>query len=85
MVKKLNNIFVKILKSFDMKTIVFTTVFLAIILVMTSLSEFNFTFINIIFLLGNIMIVLMVYKVLKEVYFTSKKFDNWYQDRPKTN
>nr|WP_315146615.1 hypothetical protein [uncultured Flavobacterium sp.] len=38
---------------------------------------------NILFIIGNFLIVLMVYRVLKSMTTTSKTFNDWYEDQPK--
>jgi hypothetical protein len=35
------------------------------------------------FIIGNGLVPLMVYLVLKDRYTTSKTFEDWYEDRPK--
>lgn len=45
--------------------------------------ETSFTIMNILFIIGNFLIVLMVYRVLKSMTTTSKTFNDWYEDQPK--
>lgn len=45
--------------------------------------ETSFTIMNILFIIGNFLIVFMVYRVLKSMTTTSKTFNDWYEDQPK--
>lgn len=45
--------------------------------------ETSFTNMNILFIIGNFLIVLMVYRVLKSMTTTSKTFNDWYEDQSK--
>ena len=45
--------------------------------------ETSFTIMNILSIIGNFLIVLMVYRVLKSMTTTSKTFNDWYEDQPK--
>ena len=45
--------------------------------------ETSFTIMNILFIIGDFLIVLMVYRVLKSMTTTSKTFNDWYEDQPK--
>lgn len=67
-----------------MKSIYFTTVFLIIFLVISQINTANLTLLNGLFITGNVLVVFMVYKVLKEYYKTSKNFQHWYEDNPRT-
>ena len=66
-----------------MKAIFFTTVFLVVFTVLSQLESSSLTLMNILFIIGNILVVFMVYKTLKELYTTTKNFDHWYEDKPK--
>jgi hypothetical protein len=45
--------------------------------------ETSFKIMNILFIIGNFLILVMVYRVLKNMTSTSKTFDDWYEDQPK--
>ncbi len=66
-----------------MKAIYFTTVFLLVFAVITQLDFISFTFINILFIVGNLLVIFMVYRTLKDLYQTTNKFENWYGDNPR--
>ena len=57
-----------------MKAIYFTTVFLIVFAAVAQLDFISFTFINILFIVGNLLVVFMVYLTLKDLYQTTKKF-----------
>ena len=66
-----------------MKAIYFTTVFLIVFAAVAQLDFISFTFINILFIVGNLLVVFMVCLTLKDLYQTTKKFENWYEDNPR--
>lgn len=66
-----------------MKAIYFTTIFLIVFTVITQLDFISFTFINILFIVGNLLVIFMVYHTLKDLYHTTNKFENWYGDNPR--
>ncbi len=67
-----------------MKTIYFTTFFLLVFTLLSQLESSSWTLINVMFIIGNLFVIFMVYKVLKELYFTTKNFENWYEDKPRS-
>jgi hypothetical protein len=61
--------------------VVFTTFFLVVLTIAASMNmAFNWIFYATV--LGQGLVLLMVYKVLKENYQTSKTFEDFYEDRP---
>ena len=66
-----------------MKAIIFTTVFLVVFTVLSQLESSSLTLINVLFIIGNILVMFMVYKTLRELYNTTKNFDHWYEDKPR--
>ena len=58
-----------------------TTVILVMITVMCTL-DFDFSWVFYLTVIGQVFLVIMVYKVLKDNYTTDKKFDHFYEDRP---
>ncbi|MGL2994866.1 hypothetical protein [Flavobacterium sp. TSSA_36] len=59
-----------------------TTVYLVFFIAFCQVAT-SFTAMNVLFIIGNVLIVVMVYKVLKDVYNTSKTFKDWYEDHSK--
>lgn len=58
-----------------------TTLILVTLTIMVSLNtSFNWTFY--VMCLGQFFVAIMVYKVLKDNYTTSKTFDDFYEDSP---
>jgi hypothetical protein len=70
------------MKNTAMFLVVFTTIFLVVFTVFSQL-EISLRIMNAMFLAGNGLVLLMVYKVLKDKYTTSKTFKDWYEDHPK--
>jgi uncharacterized protein HemY len=66
-----------------MRAVQFTTVFLIVFTIMSQYSEINIALMSTMFIVGNLLVVYMVYKVLTDMYKTSKKFENWYEDNPR--
>lgn len=58
-----------------------TTILLIMVTIMATMN-FAFSWVFYLTVLGQIMIVYMVYKVLTDNYKTSKTFDNFYEDHP---
>ena len=70
------------MKNFAIKLVWFTTLF---VLVFAGLSQ---TFITIstaivLFIVGQLLVIYMVYTVLTDNYSTTKTFKNWYEDHPR--
>lgn len=59
----------------------FTTLLLVMLTIMVSVN-IAFTWVFYSMCLGQAMVIVMVYKVLKENYTTDKTFDNFYEDKP---
>lgn len=70
------------MKNTAMFLVVITSVFLVIFTVFSQL-DISLRIMNALFLAGNGLVLLMVYKVLTDKYSTSKTFKDWYEDRPK--
>lgn len=58
-----------------------STVLLVILTIMCNI-EVAYSWIFYVFLLGQASLILMVYKILKDKYTTSKTFEDFYEDRP---
>ena len=64
-----------------MNWVVITTIFLVILTIAASINlAFNWIFYATVF--GQGLVLLMVYKVLRDNYKTSKTFEDFYEDRP---
>lgn len=64
-----------------MNWVVITTIFLVILTIAASINlAFNLIFYATV--LGQGLVLLMVYKVLRDNYKTSKTFEDFYEDRP---
>lgn len=61
--------------------IIITTLLLITLTVMATLN-FSFTWIFYLTVIGQVAVVLMVYKTLRDHYTTDKTFDHYYEDRP---
>jgi antibiotic biosynthesis monooxygenase (ABM) superfamily enzyme len=71
------------MKTLALFIVVFTTVFLFGYTVLLRL-DVSLQVMTALFILGNCMVLLMVYLVLKDKYITTKTFEDWYEDRPKS-
>jgi hypothetical protein len=58
-----------------------TTILLIMVTIMATMN-FAFSWVFYFTVLGQIMIVFMVYKVLRDDYKTSKTFEDFYEDSP---
>jgi len=58
-----------------------TTILLIMVTIMVTMN-FAFSWVFYLTVLGQIMIVYMVYKVLTDNYITSKTFEDFYEDYP---
>ncbi len=67
-----------------MAVVAFTTMLLVLLTLMVSL-DFAFHWVFYVMVLGQAMVVYMVYKVLTDDYKTSKTFDDFYEDFPISN
>lgn len=61
--------------------VVFNTVFLFVLMIMSRLPV-NFYWIFYLTMIGQALVVLMVYKVLRDTYTTNKTFEDFYEDYP---
>ena len=69
------------MKNSAMFLVLFVTIFL---LVLTALvyTNIGFSGVFILTVIGQLLVVLMVYKVLKDHYTTDKTFEDFYEDYP---
>lgn len=70
------------MKNIALSLVIFTTLFLIFFIAFCQF-ETSFKVMNILFIIGNFLIVAMVYRVLKDLYSTTKTFKDWYEDHPK--
>lgn len=70
------------MKNFAIFLVVFTTAFLVVFTVFSQL-DVSLKLMNVLFITGNALVLLMVYSVLKDKYTTTKTFKDWYEDKPK--
>lgn len=69
------------MKNSAMFFVLFVTVFL---LVLTALvyTNIGFSWVFVLTVIGQLLVVLMVYKVLRDNYTTDKTFEDFYEDYP---
>ncbi|NVK07446.1 MAG: hypothetical protein HWD89_00190 [Tenacibaculum sp.] len=69
------------MKNSTMFLVLFVTIFL---LVLTALvyTDIGFSWVFIFTVIGQLLVMLMVYKVLKDHYTTDKTFEDFYEDYP---
>ncbi|MGG6229524.1 hypothetical protein [Tenacibaculum sp. SDUM215027] len=69
------------MKNSAMFWVLFVTIFL---LVLTALvyTDIGFSWVFILTVIGQLLVVLMVYKVLRDQYTTDKTFEDFYEDYP---
>lgn len=69
------------MKNFAIKLVIFTTVY---VLVFAGLNQTNvpLSILMLLYSIGIILILFMVYSVLHDDYKTSKTFKDWYNDHP---
>ncbi len=67
-----------------MAVVAFTTMLLVLLTLMVSL-DFAFHWVFYVMILGQAMVVYMVYKVLTDDYKTTKTFEDFYEDFPVSN
>ena len=70
-----------IMKNSAMFLVLFTTVFL-VVLTGLVFAKIGFSWVFILTVIGQLLVVLMVYKVLRDHYTTSKTFEDFYEDFP---
>ena len=70
------------MKNFAIKLVWFTTLFAV---VFAGLSQTNIAISTaiVLFIVGQLLVIYMVYTVLKDNYSTTKTFKNWYEDHPR--
>lgn len=69
------------MKNFAIKLVWFTTLYLVVFTILTQLD----TPIELLFgmlAVGQVLVLIMVYKVLTDNYTTNKTFKDWYEDKP---
>jgi len=69
------------MKSSPFPYVIITTLLLITVAIMATLN-YSFTWVFYLTVIGQIAVVLMVYKTLKEKYTTNKTFEHYYQDHP---
>jgi len=69
------------MKNSAMFLVLFTTVFL-FVLTGLAFTKIGFSWVFILTVIGQLLVVLMVYKVLKDHYTTNKTFEDFYEDFP---
>ena len=69
------------MKSSPFPYIILTTFILITVTIMATLNV-SFTWVFYLTVIGQILVVLMVYKTLKDKYTTNKTFEHFYEDRP---
>lgn len=70
------------MKSNAMILVVLVSVFLVFFTALT-LMDVRFDYLFYLMMIGQFLVVIMVYKVLTDQYETDKTFDNWYEDDPR--
>ncbi|WP_127845858.1 hypothetical protein [Psychroflexus aestuariivivens] len=61
-----------------------TTLVLITVTIFASLN-LSFSWVFYLSILGQILLVISVYKILREDYQTDKEFKDWYEDHPKSD
>ncbi|REH56130.1 hypothetical protein C7448_101163 [Tenacibaculum gallaicum] len=61
--------------------VLFVTIFL-LVLIALGFTNIGFSWMFILTVIGQLLVVLMVYKVLRENYTTDKTFEDFYEDYP---
>jgi len=72
------------MKNLALISVYITTAFLVVFTIYSQL-DVSLKVMNILFIIGNLLVILMVYNVLKDKYTTSKTFKDWYEDCSKKN
>jgi len=70
------------MKNFAMKLVVFTTIFLLVFTILSQ-TDVSLKIMYALFIIGNLLVIGMVYAVLTDNYKTTLTFKDWYQDNPK--
>ncbi|MDE1205303.1 hypothetical protein [Tenacibaculum larymnensis] len=69
------------MKNSAMFWVLFVTIFLLVLTVLVY-TNIGFSWVFILTVIGQLLVVLMVYKVLKDHYTTDKTFEDFYEDYP---
>jgi len=69
------------MKSKGIVLLIITTILLVMLNIMAAL-DFQYAWIFSLTTIGQILLVIAVYHVLRDNYHTDKKFKNWYEDCP---
>jgi len=69
------------MKNSAMFLVLFTTVFL-LVLTALAFAKIGFSWVFVLTVIGQLLLVLMVYKVLRDHYTTNKTFEDFYEDYP---
>lgn len=69
------------MKNLAIKLVWFTTFFVFSFAVISQ-TNISFTILFCLLLVGDFLILLMIYAVLSDKYSTQKKFKDWYKDHP---
>jgi len=69
------------MKSKGIVLLTITTILLVMLSIMAAL-DFQYAWIFSLTTIGQILLVITVYHVLKDNYKTEKTFDDWYEDKP---
>lgn len=64
-----------------MHWLAFTTIILITVTIFATMN-FSFSWVFLLTMLGQVMLIITVYKVLKDKYTTTKEFKDFYEDRP---
>lgn len=70
-----------VMRSSGMFLVLFTTVFL-FVLTGLAFTKIGFSWVFILTVIGQLLVVLMVYKILRDHYTTNKTFEDFYEDFP---
>lgn len=69
------------MKNTAMFMVSFTTAFL-MVLTALAFTKIGFSWMFFLTVIGQVMVVIMVYKVLRDIYTTDKTFEDFYEDNP---
>jgi hypothetical protein len=69
------------MKNFAIKLVLFTTAYLFVFTILTQINV-PFRLLLVMLVVGQALLLYMVYKVLTDNYTTNKSFKDWYEDKP---
>lgn len=69
------------MKNSAMFLVFFVTIFLLVLTVL-AFTNIGFSWMFILTVIGKLLVILMVYKVLRDQYTTDKTFEDFYEDYP---